>query len=307
MQGRPLPIRRFGFYSALQYGLQVTSFITSYSFAVLILPNADEIAGYRVANGSVKEILSALTVPIVGIQVPIFTRIFTARDDDQLRGAYALVSRFLALILIPGMIGMAVLTPNLYRALFPQYVGFITVGIVLVVLLFLEACLSTGTTVLLTYERYPPVILARGIALLAAPALFITAPRFGAMGAAITAGGFALLSAIVGTAASNIVLPIRYPFAFVRRVLIASVCMAVVIGALAFTVARVPAQPGGGLHRIVWLGVTSIVGAIGLIVFLVAFRLLGGMDPDDLQRVRTLRVPAWSVILVQRLLGGRRA
>jgi O-antigen/teichoic acid export membrane protein len=287
--------------------LQVTSFITSYSFAVLILPNADDIAGYRVANGSVKEILSAMTVPIVGVQVPIFTRIFTARDDDQLRNAYALVSRFLALILIPGMIGMAVLTPNLYRTLFPQYVGYIAVGVVLVVLLFLEACLSTGTTVLLTYERYPPVIIARGIALLAAPVLFFTAPRYGAMGAALTAGGFALLSAIVGTAASNTVLPIRYPFAFVRRVLIAGGCMAIVIGALAFTVARVPAQPGGGLQRIVWLGVTGVVGVIGLVVFLVVFRLLGGMDPADLQRVRTLRIPAWSIMLVDRLFGGRQA
>ena len=52
---------RFALYSGLQYGLQVTSFITSYAFAVLILPTADEIAGYRVASGSVREILAALS------------------------------------------------------------------------------------------------------------------------------------------------------------------------------------------------------------------------------------------------------
>jgi O-antigen/teichoic acid export membrane protein len=302
-QGHPLPPQRFALYSGLQYALQVTSFVTSYAFAVLILPNADEIAGYRVANGSVRDIIAAITVPIIGIQVPIFTRIFSARDDEQLRNAYALVSRCLVLLLVPGMIGLAILIPNLYRALFPQYLGYIGVAVVLILFFFPEACLSTGTTVLLTYERYPPVILARGIALLTAPVLFFTAPRFGAMGAGLTAGFFALLSAIVGTIASNIILPIRFPLGFARRVLIASACMAVVIGGLALTVARVPDNAGGGLHRIIWLGVTGIVGIIGVAVFLIAFRLIGGIDASDAERVRHLRLPGWLIALVHLLLG----
>src|SRR6185312_4051842 len=112
---QPLPISRFVFYSSLQYALQVTSFLTSYAFAALILTNADEIAGYRVASGAVREILGALTTPIIGIQVPIFTRIFTARDKKQLDVAYALVCRFLALVLVPGAIGLSLLIPNLFR------------------------------------------------------------------------------------------------------------------------------------------------------------------------------------------------
>jgi len=176
---------------------------------------------------------------------------------------------------------------------------------VLVVLFFLESCLSTGTTILLTYERYPPVILARGIALFAAPALFFTAPRYGAMGAAITAGSLALLSAIVGTIASNRALPIRYPLGFVRRVLLATCCMAVVIAGLAFTVARVPTNAGGGLHRIVWLGINGVVATIGLTIFLIAFRFFGGMEQSDLDRMRIVRLPWRLTSVASRLLGGR--
>jgi O-antigen/teichoic acid export membrane protein len=303
-QGRPLPIRRFVFYSSLQYALQVTSFLTSYAFAALILTNADEIAGYRVANGSVREILSALTTPIIGIQVPIFTRIFTARDFRQLDIAFALVARFLALVLIPGAVGLGLVIPNLFRILYPKYVSFTGVCIVLIAFLFAEACLSTGTTVLLTFERYKPVIAARAIALLAFPIMFFTARVYGAMGAALTSGGLAFLAALVGTVFAITTLPIRYPLDFVRRVGIAAGCMAVIVGGLSFTVGRVPDNPGGGLHRIVWLTVTGIIAALGGAVYLAVFRRIGGVEQSDIERLRTLRIPARGLVL--RLLIGSR-
>jgi len=301
---RPLPIRRFVFYSSLQYALQVTSFLTSYAFAALILTNAVEIGGYRIASGSVREVLSALTTPIIGIQVPIFTRIFTARDYRQLDIAYALVARFLALVLIPGGVGMALLVPNLFRILYPNWVSFTGVCIVLILFLFAEACLSTGTTVLLTFERYKPVIAARAIALLSLPIMFFTARWYGAMGAALTAGSFACVAALVGTIASNAALPIRYPLDFVRRVGIAAACMGIVVGGLAFTIGRVPADAGGGVHRVFWLGINAIIAALGGAVYLTVFRRIGGVEESDIERLRTLRIPARALVL--RVLIGTR-
>jgi O-antigen/teichoic acid export membrane protein len=304
-RGRPLAVRRFAFYSGLQYALQVTSFFTSYAFAALILTSADDIAGYRVASGSVREILSALTTPIIGIQVPIFTRIFTARDDRQLNIAYGLVSRFLALVLVPGAVGLALLMPNLFRVLYPKYLSFTSVCIVLVLFLFAESCLSTGTTVLLTFERYVPVLFARGIALLALPVMFVAAHVYGAMGAALTAGGFAFAAALVGTIAAIAVLPIRYPFDFVRRVGIAATGMGAVVAALAYTIGRVPVDAGGGLHRIFWLAVTGAIAAIGGIVYVAIFRAIGGVEPTDIERLRTLRIPMRGLVL--RILAGKQA
>jgi len=303
-RGRPLSIRRFVFYASLQYALQVTSFLTSYAFAAIILSNADEIAGYRLASGTVTEVLSALTVPIIGIQVPIFTRIFTARDNRQLDIAYGLIARFLALVLIPGGVGLTLLIPNLFRTLYPKYVSFSSVCIVLILFLFTEACLSTGTTVLLTFERYKPVIAARAIALVSLPVMFFTARWYGAMGAALTAGGFAALAALVGTIAATTLLPIRYPLGFVRRVGIAAACMAVVVGGLAFTIGRVPDNPGGGLHRVVWLAVTAMIAALGSGVYLAVFRRIGGVEQSDIERLRGLRIPARDLVL-RVLIGSR--
>ncbi len=304
-RGRPLPLRRFAFYSGLQYALQVTSFLTSYAFAALILKNAEDIAGYRVAAGSVREILSALTTPIIGIQVPIFTRIFTSRDDRQLGQAYGIVARFLAVVLLPGAVGLALLVPNIFRILYPQYVSYGGVCIALVLLLFGEACLSTGTTVLLTYERYRPVIAARMIALFALPVMFFTARAYGAMGAALTSGGFALLAALVGTIASNALLPIRYPLDFVRRVSVAVVCMAAVVGGLAFSIGRAPDVLGGAFQRLFWLAVTAGIAALGGVVYIVVFRRMGGIEAADIERLKTLRLPMRGTIA--RLLSGRRA
>ena len=301
---RAMALRRFVLYSGLQYALQVTSFLTSYAFAALILTNADEIAGYRVASGSVREILSALTAPIIGIQVPIFTRIFTARDDRQLNVAYGLVARFLALVLMPGAIGLALLMPNIFRILYPKYESYTLVAVALVLLLFAESCLSTGTTVLLTFERYKPVILARSVAFLALPLMFVMARTYGAMGAALTSGGFAVLAAIIGTVTANVLLPIRYPVAFVRRVLVAVAAMALTVGGLAFTVGRVPEDAGGGLHRIVYLVLCGCIALAGGAVYAIVFRRLGGIEPADAERLATLRIPKRDLVL--RLLMGTR-
>ncbi len=301
----PMPVRRFTRYSILQYALQVTSFITSYAFASIILPSTDQAAGYRIAAGIVTSVLSALVVPITGLQVPVFTRIFTRRDDESLGTVYALLARFLALVLIPSAVGLALLIPNLFRIVYPNYIGFAAVSMVICVLSFTESCLSTGTTILLTYERYKWVIFSRGLALLAIPLMFVTVPRFGALGAAFTSGGCAVLAQLTGTIAANTLLPIRYPLRFLGRVLPAVVVMGVVVGGLANTIGRVPLDAGGGLQRIVWFAVTGATAAAGAAAYIVVFRLLGGMDTDDVERLATLNIPFKRVAL--RLLAGGRA
>lgn len=304
-RGIPVPLHRFARYSALQYALQVTSFITSYSFAAIILKSAVDAAGYRTAAGSVTAVLQALLVPIVGLQVPIFTRIFTRKDEQQLGAAYSLVTRFLALVLIPTAVGMAVLGPNLFRILFPKYLAFTPVFIALALLNFTDSCLSTGATILLTFERYKPVIFKSLIGFMAVPLLFVTVPRFGPLGAAITSGGCLVLADLVGTIFATTLLPIRYPLDFLRRVIPAALAMGATLAVLAYTIGRVPADAGGGLHRLVWLVAQGIIAAIGAVVYLVVFRLRGGIAREDRERLQTLKVPLVSVIV--RLLGGSAA
>jgi hypothetical protein len=205
---------------------------------------------------------------------------------------------------VPGAIGLSLLIPNLFRIFFPQYVSFAGVCIALILLLFAESLLSVGTTVLLTFERYRAVIGARAIALIAFPVMFFTARTYGAMGAALTSGGFAVLAALVGTIAASATLDIRYPFGFVQRVGAAALCMGAVVGVLAFTVARVPESAGGGVERIFWAGVTGCIAALGGLIYIAVFRRVGGIEASDIERLRTLRIPMRGLIL--RLLTGAR-
>jgi O-antigen/teichoic acid export membrane protein len=301
-QADAFALRRLVAYSALQYGLQITAFFTSYAFATLILRSADDAAGYRVASGTASTVLRALVTPILGLQVPVFARIFARRDMNQLQTAYGLVARFLALLLAPAAVGLALLLPNLFRVLYPQYASVAPLGMVIALLSFAESALSTGGTVLLTFERYRPVLAARAVAFLALPLMFVTVPRFGAMGAAATSGGCALLAALIGTVAATRLLPLRYPLAFVRRVALATAGMAIIVGLLARTVARVPSDAGNGGQRLLWLGITGGVAAVGAAVYLLLFRLLGGIEPEDRARLRSLRLPLRGLAL--RLLGG---
>ncbi len=302
-RGVPMPIRRFTRYSFLQYALQVASFVQSYAFASIILRNSVDVAGYRLAAGSVSAVLPALLLPITSLQVPVFTRIFSRRDTGQLATAYALVARFLALVLVPGAVGMALLVPNLFRLLYPRYQTMIPVCIVLVILGFTDSLFSTGTTVMLTFERYRPVIIKSCIALLAVPSLFITVPAFGPLGAACTSGGFAVVASLFGTIVSNRLLPIRYPLAFLGRVALAALPMALVVGLLVNTVARVPEDVHGIARRALYLAATGAIAVVGGAIYLVVFRLLGGMEPADIERMRGVRVPFAAVVL--RLLVGR--
>jgi hypothetical protein len=78
--------------------------------------------------------------------------------------------------------------------------------------------------------------------------------------------------------------------------------MGAVVGALAFTVARVPASAGSGIERIFWLGVTGGTAALGGLVYIAVFRRVGGIESSDIERLRTLRIPMRGLIL--RLLTG---
>ena len=63
-------------------------------------------------------------------------------------------------------------------------------------------------------------------------------------------------------------------------------------------------DPGGGLHRVFWLASTGIIAAVGGVVYIAVFRRIGGVEQSDIERLRTLRIPARGLIL--RLLIGTR-
>ena len=65
-------LRRFAGYSALSYWIQLTEYAYSLDFVLLALPGAGVVAGFKVANALVGNVLTALWSPLVGVQIPLF-------------------------------------------------------------------------------------------------------------------------------------------------------------------------------------------------------------------------------------------
>jgi O-antigen/teichoic acid export membrane protein len=279
------------------------------------------VALFSIAYNFVNQVLAVLWAPLSGLQVPLFSRIY-AQDKEraggtlppatqasaQLQESYTLLSKFLALALIPAGVGLALLTTNLTYVLYAKYGAASLTAIVLVVFLFAEAAISIPHNILMVYERFTPVLWSRLVSLLSIPLLlgFIPlfddaaqsllhmdpedAKPFGLVGAAVAVGLARILSRLVVFIYARRSMGLRYPWAFARKVALASLAMAVAVRVLAVWLGHYPFGTGGGgkiAAALLNLGIAILGGA----VFAVAFRLLGGLDEDDKRRLTRLKLP----------------
>jgi O-antigen/teichoic acid export membrane protein len=246
---------------------------------------------YRVT----KQFLRSLVVPLTGVQTPLFARLYAEGRIDGLRTAYATLTKFLILALLPAGVGLILTARNLLSVFFlqvgadavltePKVPTAVACVVILTVGLFGEAIISVALNVLMVHEDYRAVITARLFALSSIPVVLILVPMIGVTGAAIAASVAALASRLVGLAYAIRSVGLRFPGEFFVRVGFASIVMGMVL--LPFLV-FLPPTPLPTLAMIV----------TGALVFYVMFRLLGGMDQEDKTRFSSLRVPFANVVL----------
>ena len=105
------------------------------------------------------------------------------------------------------------------------------------------------------------------------------------MGAAVVLGVVGLITRIAENWGASREFELRYPFAFLARVTAASSFFAVVV-----------ALAGGAIEvtpvRLIVLVMT------GVVLFLVAFRLLGGLDREERRIIESSGIPLKRVILM---------
>ncbi len=322
---------RFLRYSGISYFMNISVYFYTLPFANIIIYSffygADGVSLFSVAYNFVNQVLSVLWAPLSGLQVPLFSRIY-AQDKEQAGGAlpagaqaspqlqesYTLLSKFLALALIPAGVGLALLTTNLTYVLYAKSGAASPVAIVLVVFLFVEAAISIPHNILMVYERFKPVLWSRVVSLVSIPLLLVFIPLFdgaaqtilhmdpddakpfGLVGAAVATGIARVLSRLVVFVYARRSMGLRYPWAFARKVALASAAMAVLVMLLAVWLDRYPfgASSGGKVGAaLLNLGIAILGG----VVFAIAFRLLGGLDEDDKRRLTRMKLPlpAWAL------------
>ncbi len=283
-------------YSALSYWQQLTEYLYSLDFIIFAIPGVGAVASFKFAHSLINQILNALWSPLAGVQIPLFARLYARNDRRQLAEAYAILSKFLIAVLLPAAIGLSLLSYNLLAVLGAKYIDAAWVARILALTLFLDAAISVPLAILMAYERYRPMLIARSCALVALPLVYFVVPRFGIVGAALVMGGTRLGCDGLAMAFALRHFGLRYPLRFAARVALATAAMAAVIAPLSLTFLLPPLPWDGalglsrGAQALYGLG-NALLGGLGALVYLGVFRLTGGIDAEDRRRIADLRLP----------------
>lgn len=275
-------------YCAVSFLMTLTDFVAGPNFALWFVPNLVDVALLVAGVAFVQIALGYLYTPLVGVQVPLFTRVRQG-EGGTLLSAYQSIIRLQVLLLVPGAVGVVLLAEPLF-ALLPNYATSAKIVWVLVPCLFVESLLTTAHNVLIVHERLREIVIARVLTLVVVPLIIVLTPQFGIIGAAL-AFGLARLAAGAWVTANGVrLLGLRWPWRFTMRVLAASGVMAL---AVAGVVALLPAVSSatGTAARFAQAGLVLGIAALGGLVLLLALRLFGGLEAPDREQIARLRLP----------------
>jgi len=296
---------RFWPYALLIYLINISSTVYESNVPLIVLNGLGDVIGIgTLALGAkyVREFIGFLVAPQTGVQVPLFSRLFVQGDQVALQKAYGGFTRLFMLALIPTGVGLILFSQGLIQLLFrEEYAGAAVVAVVLIIGSFLDAMLgSVPHNILMSYERYRPVIVSRVLILATVPLIFWLAARYSALGTAMGMSIARLAGAAVVLAYALRAFQLRFPWRFLGRVglataaFVAMLVPALWLGGWGIFDTTMPATLGERAAGVlILIGLALVAGAI----FIVAFKWLGGLEAEDRERVAGLRFPLKKWIL----------
>jgi O-antigen/teichoic acid export membrane protein len=283
-------------YTAVSFLMTATDFIASAGFAIYLAGDIGDVALIAAGAALARMALGYLYTPMVGVQVPLFTRVRQG-EGGTLDGAYQSLVRLQLLLLVPGGVGLMLLAEPALLVLGPQYVEATAIVWVLVPCLFAECLLTTAHNALIVYEHLPLIVASRILTLLVvAPLAWLLPPAYGLIGVALAFGLARVAAGAWVTVSGSRTLGLRWPWRFTLRVAAASAVMALVVLAVRGLLPAAPEEAGLAerlREAVLLLG----VAAVGATSFLAALRLTGGLDPRDREQLARIRLPGRRWIL----------
>ncbi len=282
-------------YAAVSYLMTATDFIASFEFINFFHRDIRDVSLLAAGALLVRMALSYLYTPMVGVQVPLFTRVRQG-EGGTTNGAYQSLIRLQLFLMAPGGVGLILLAEAGLLVISPQYLAAAPVVWALTPCLFGESLLTTAHNALMVNERLGVVIASRLVALITVVLLAFWLPTWlGLVGMALTFGLARIMAGLWATLAGMRLLGLRWPWRFTLRVAAATVVMGGAIALLRGTIAL----PTAEITLLARLGLAvqllALAGA-GAMIFLLALRLFGGLDPADRAQVLKWRVPLQGLI-----------
>lgn len=276
-------------YTGVSYLMTMTDFLASKSFAVYLTSSISDAAMLWAGASLVGMVLSYLYTPLVGITVPLFTRV-RAGEGGSILGAYQSIVRIQILLLVPGAVALMLLAKPALQILTPQYVDAVWVVYVLVPCLFLESLLTVAHNVMIVYEELTLVTVGRLLTLIVIPLGWLFGAWYGVVGLALAFGLARVCAGIWITAWGSARLKLRWPMAFTLRVCGGATLMGLCIFAVSWIIPPV-ANDSSTLYRLSQLPVYGVVALVAAGVFFFGLRLSGGLDPDDRNQLTKVKLP----------------
>ena len=287
-RGRMLP-GGFLRYCSVSFLMTATDFLASGAFALFFTHSVVQAAVLAAGVNVVRMVLAYLYTPMVGVQVPLFTRVRQG-EGGTLLGAYQSLVRLQVLLLVPGGVGLLLLAGAVFALINPAYVDAVPLVWVLVPCLFLESLLSTAHNALIVYERLRVIVFSRLLTLICVPLVLLLFPILGVLGAALAFGLARVAAGLWATGSGYWLLGLRWPWRFSGRVVLASAIMAAIVATLSAFL-PVPDTTAHGLARLAILPLLLAIAGVGGAVFLLTLRLLGGIDPQDRRQLEQMKLP----------------
>jgi O-antigen/teichoic acid export membrane protein len=282
--------RGFIRYTAVSFLMTATDFVASAGFAIYLAGNVGDVAVLTAGAALAKMALGYLYTPMVGVQVPLFTRVRQG-EGGTLNGAYQSLVRLQLLLFVPGGAGLMLLAQQALLVISPQYLVAAPIVWVLVPCLFIESLLTTAHNALIVYERLGIIIVSRLLTLAAVAALaLLLPPRLGLVGVALAFGLSRVVAGAWVTGSGYRLLGLRWPWRFTGRVLGAALAMSALILAARGLLPPLP-DAAGLAQRLREAGLMFALGAVGAAGFFMALRLFGGLDEQDRAQLARLKLP----------------
>jgi O-antigen/teichoic acid export membrane protein len=277
-------------YTSVSFLMTATDFIASAGFAIYLAGDIGDVALLTAGAALAKMALGYLYTPMVGVQVPLFSRVRQG-EGGTLNGAYQSLVRLQLLLFVPGGAGLVLLAQQALLVISPQYLDAAPIVWVLVPCLFLESLLTTAHNALIVYEHLGVIIVSRLLTLVAVILLaFLLPSRFGLLGVALAFGLARLTAGAWATGSGYRLLGLRWPWRFTARVLGATLAMAALILAVRGLLPPLPVKVTL-LDKLREAGLMLAMAAGGAVSFFVALRLLGGLDAQDKAQLLKLKLP----------------